>query len=165
MAQSIHLFFLAGAMLAAPVLSPFTGIQAAAQTAPAGATLRVAINIGHVIDLPSAASAIVVGNPTIANANLLDSRRVLLTGHNVGVTNLIIFDQAGRRAFEGLVEVGGLGSGEVNLFRGATRLLLNCAGTCESVATVAAPPPAGIANSAATGGAPPATQAAGAAGP
>lgn len=152
LAQSFHMFFLAGSALAATVLAPLPFSDAAAQTAFSGPPLQVEINVGRVLDLPTPASAIVVGNPAIANANLLDPRRILLTGHNVGVTNLIVFDNSGRRVFDGLLEVGGLSAGQVNMFRGATRQLLNCAGTCESVARVSAPPAAGIANAASGGG-------------
>lgn len=148
LAQSIYTAFVAGTALAAAALASPSFSEAAAQSAAAAPTLRVEINIGEVLDLPAPASAIVVGNPAIANANLLDTRRVLLTGHNVGVTNLIVFDTAGRRVFDGLIEVGGLNGGQVNLFRGTTRQLLNCAGTCESVLATGALPSAGIANAA-----------------
>lgn len=127
-----------------------TATPSALAAAPAGPTeiaaaptLRVALNIGRVVDFSAPVSAVIVGNPLIANASLVDQRHILLTGHGIGITNLIAFDLAGRKVYDGLIEVGGLPGAQVNVYRGASSVVLQCASDCQPIATIPAPSAAG----------------------
>jgi len=65
--------------------------------ASAGGEVSVGLNKSVVIDLPRDASDILVSNPGIADAVIRTPRRIYVTGIDVGQSNVIIFDRAGRQ--------------------------------------------------------------------
>lgn len=60
-------------------------------------TVKVGLNKSVVVDLPRDARDVLVSDPSIADAIIRTSRRIYLTGINVGQTNLIVFDRAGQQ--------------------------------------------------------------------
>jgi len=60
-------------------------------------SVKVGLNKSLVVDLPRDARDVLVSDPRIADAVIRTSRRIYLTGINVGQTNLIVFDRAGQQ--------------------------------------------------------------------
>ena len=108
----------------------------AASAAPAAAhDLFLAVEHAEVIRLPAEASAVVVGNPSIADALVHDGRTLILTGRLQGRTNVIALDRTGRVIYSRDVAVT-VGEGHVSLFRGSDRYSLSCAENCDEVPRV-----------------------------
>lgn len=87
------------------------------------------------------AATIAVGNPLIADAAILDSQTLLITGKSYGVTNLIAFDANGDTIFEvdlAVTEAQAPQVSVVSLYRGTARSSYACAngGTCQSQAMI-----------------------------
>jgi hypothetical protein len=61
-----------------------------------GDVILVCVDQAKVIELPAAATTIVVGNPTFADVTLLkNTKSMVITGKGFGQTNLIAIDAAG----------------------------------------------------------------------
>jgi len=98
--------------------------------------LAVAVEHAEVIRLPAEASAIVVGNPSIADALVHDGRTLVVTGRLQGRTNVIAIDRVGRIIYERDIVVSNPVSGQVALFRGPNRSTLSCGAVCDEVPRV-----------------------------
>lgn len=103
-----------------PLLAAALALLAlAAQVSAAGAaTISAVIDQGVRISLPAGARDVMVGNPAIADINLVDSRTAVVQGRSYGVTNLIITDSRGRTLQNHQIVVGALDAGRVSLYRG-----------------------------------------------
>lgn len=105
--------------------------------APAAAhDLVLAPEHAEVVRLPADASAVVVGNPSIADAMVHDGRTLILTGRLQGRTNVIAVDRIGRIIYEREIIVSSPITGQVALFRGPDRHTLNCGTVCEEIPRV-----------------------------
>ncbi|MDP3855656.1 pilus assembly protein N-terminal domain-containing protein [Phenylobacterium sp.] len=110
-------------------------------------TLAVPINQSARLLLPAGARDVMIGNPSIADVNVIDGRSVVVLGKGYGVTNLLVIDALGRTVLERQVVVSGPGSGRVSVIRGGQVDSYACAGSCEKEpppedkAKSAAPPP------------------------
>lgn len=103
-------------------------------TAPAVAhDMVLATEHAEVVRLPATASAVVVGNPSIADAMVHDGRTLIITGRLQGRTNVIALDQVGRVIFSREIAVTNASAGQVALFRGADRFTLSCADICDEI--------------------------------
>ena len=101
-------------------LAPMAAFAAVlALAAPAAAGVLAHIDEATAITLGGSASSVVVGNPSIADATIVDRRRVAILGRSYGTTNVMVFDAAGRVIYNGLVTVGAPSAGHVSMFRGA----------------------------------------------
>ena len=96
---------LASALLLAPV-NPVVPHMAEAQAAANGTVVNVGmghtridlgLDMSKVVVLSADAHDILVANPSIADAVTRDKRHIYLFGKQVGQTNVIVFDQAGRQ--------------------------------------------------------------------
>jgi len=98
----------------------------------------IALPVEHaqVVRLPSEASAVVIGNPSIADALVHDGRTLILTGRLQGRTNVIALDRIGRVIYSSDVTVSNPVDGQVALFRGPERFTLSCGETCENIPRV-----------------------------
>jgi len=113
-------------------------ISAVAQAAPA---LMAPINQSVPINLPRGARDVLIGNPAIADVNVLDSGKAVILGKGYGVTNLVVIDQLGRTVMNRQVVVAAP-SGNVTVIRGAKAVDYACASRCEQAdkaASAAAP--------------------------
>ena len=90
----------------------------------------------QVIRLPSEASAVIVGNPSIADAMVHDGRTLILTGRLQGRTNVIVLDRVGRVIYSTEIAVTNPIAGQVALFRGTSQHTYSCAGVCDEVPRV-----------------------------
>lgn len=106
-------------------------------SAPAFAEdLTIAVEHAQVIRLPGDASTVVIGNPSIADALVHDSRTLILTGRLQGRTNVIAMDRIGRVIYSSEIAVTNPVPDQVALFRGPDRTTLSCAETCDEVPRV-----------------------------
>lgn len=111
--------------------------------APAAAhDLAVPVEHAEVIRLPAEASAIVVGNPSIADALVHDGRTLVVTGRLQGRTNVIAIDRVGRIIYERDIVVSNPVAGQVALFRGPNQHTYSCGSVCDEVPRVGGDVPA-----------------------
>ncbi len=73
--------------------------------APAAAQYSVPVDQAGLLRLPEDASAIVVGNPAIADATMFDARTVFVSGRATGQTNIIALNSEGRVIYANDVSV------------------------------------------------------------
>ena len=102
--------------------------SAAADAVP---MLAVGVDRGVNIRLWGTASTVVVGNPAIADVNLVNGRTLLITGHAVGQTSIMVLDSSGRETFHQTILVGPADAGHVSVQRGAQATDYSCSPRCE----------------------------------
>src|SRR5258708_18586938 len=72
-------------------------------------------------------TTVYVGNPSIADVNMIDSRHAFLLGKSFGSTNIIALDSAGREVSNVPVSVSGShGGSTVTLTKGTAQTTLAC---------------------------------------
>ncbi|WP_309645215.1 pilus assembly protein N-terminal domain-containing protein [Phenylobacterium sp.] len=114
------------------LLSLTAGLSLLATASQADApTLPVPIHQSARLLLPAGARDVMIGNPKIADVNVIDGRSVVVLGKGYGVTNLLVIDGLGRTVMERQIVVSGPSSGRVSMIRGATVDSYACAGICE----------------------------------
>jgi Flp pilus assembly secretin CpaC len=74
------------------------------------------------------ATTVYIGNPAIADVNMVDPHHAFVLGKAFGTTNVIALDQAGREIANIYVSVSENRGSAVTLFRGAAQVTLACAG-------------------------------------
>lgn len=101
--------------------------------ASAGDSLyTVPLNKNELVRLPAPASAIIVGDPTVADVSIHSSDTILVIGRSFGETNLIILDEAGRTMMNADVQVvDNRSKGRVRVFKvGEGRETYSCTPDC-----------------------------------
>lgn len=97
----------------------FAALAAASLAGAAEAqSLTVPIDQSARLILPSGAQNVVVGNPAIADVNVLDPRTATLLGRAYGVTNLLVTDGRGRVLMDRQVVVSAPQTDRVSVYRG-----------------------------------------------
>lgn len=114
------------------------------QTAAAAETLTIQMDQSAAIRLSAPARDVVIGNPNIADVNMLDARRLVVLGKSFGVTNILVMDQAGRTIYDRQIVVSAPAP-SMNYYRGAEIRNYACSDRCEQTGGQAA----GSSNSAA----------------
>ena len=106
--------------------------------APAHAVSRAdEVSLGldevHTLTFHAPVATVYVGNPSIADITMIDSRHAFVQGKGYGRTNIVALNQNGVQVFGTHITVtGNEGASTVILNRGAQRITLNCAGQrCE----------------------------------
>ncbi len=101
----------------------------AAALSPASAqtqeTYLVTIDQAFVVRLLNPVAAIVIGNPTIADATILDNMTLVITGRSYGTTNLIVLSISGDVIIDKLITVQSAAN-LVTVYRRATRQTYSC---------------------------------------
>lgn len=128
---------IAGAM-ALVVASGLAGerVNAASEDGDEPASLQITIDRAKVVRIAKAADTIIVGNPSIVDATIQDSRTIVLTGRNFGVTNLIILDADGDPIVDETIVVKGHETNTVRIYRQSIRETLACSPVCENTLTI-----------------------------
>ena len=84
-------------LLALPLLSPPAHAQ--------GGEMTIAINTSQLLQLPSPAATVVIGNTSIADVTLESDTQLLLHSQNPGVTNIIALNAVGEQIFAADIRV------------------------------------------------------------
>jgi hypothetical protein len=111
----------AAALLAAPALA---------------GGMRVDLDQVRTITFRAPIATVYVGNPAIADINMIDSRHAFILGKSYGTTNLIALNAHGVSVANEQITVMGNQGSTVTLNRGAERVTYDCAaGRCEPTPT------------------------------
>lgn len=103
-------------------------------SAPLQSTYSVQLNKTQIVYLPEPASAVVVGNPDIADISIHSSDTIFIVGRGYGETNIIVLNNSGHTVMNADVRVSNSGtSNNVRVFSGgsAMRMTYNCAPQCQ----------------------------------
>ena len=98
--------------------------------------LTVAIDQARIVAIDRDATTVIVGNPAIVDVEVLNSKRLVLTGKSYGITNLVILDQKGEPILDQKVAVQTFEENTVRVYRQASRVTYACAPKCEPTATI-----------------------------
>ena len=82
----------------------------------AGESLTVAIDQSAPLSLPAGAQKVMIGNPAIADINVLDARTAVLLGRSFGATNVLVLDARGRTLMERQVVVSSPDANRVSVY-------------------------------------------------
>jgi hypothetical protein len=111
-------------------------LLASAVVAPASAaSLSVPMDEVRVITFAKPVATVYVGNPVVADVNMIDTRRAFILGKSFGATNIIALDANGAQISNNLVTVLGRTASTVTLNKGGAQTTLTCAGRCEATPT------------------------------
>ncbi|HEY5072824.1 MAG TPA: pilus assembly protein N-terminal domain-containing protein [Caulobacteraceae bacterium] len=116
----------------------FAPLQVAAQA------LTVNVDQATRVTLPRPARDVIVGNPAIADASVLDATHIVLVGKGFGVTNVVVTDRSGHTMLSRQVVIASPDANRVSIYRGPDVSTYACAPRCErssAAATAAASPP------------------------
>lgn len=97
--------------------------------AVAAPALVVPIDQSRTLPLPRGTRDVLIGNPAIADVNVLDAGKAVVVGRGYGTTNLIIIDQLGRTVMDRQIVVAAPAD-QVSVIRGGKLENYACAGGC-----------------------------------
>lgn len=98
--------------------------------------VSVVIDRAAILSVSRPASTVVVGNPAIADATILDNQTLVITGRSFGTTNLIILDPDGKQIRDELVSVSLADDHGVTIHRRVTRQTFSCTPACAPMLSV-----------------------------
>lgn len=98
-----------------------------------GQSYNVEINKTKMLQIPSPAGTIVIGNPAIADISIHSPTMVFIVGRGYGVTNVIILDEFGKKIMEADIQVGNStsNSGKRVLLAGKGWKSFDCSPFCQ----------------------------------
>lgn len=102
-----------------------------ASAALASERVFVTLDRAKIVRFTEPATAVIVGNPVIANASVYDDSMLIITGKSYGTTNLIILDANGHEISETLVTVRSADDTLLTIHKGTARLSYDCAPSCQ----------------------------------
>ncbi|TYC49185.1 pilus assembly protein [Rhodobacterales bacterium] len=105
-------------------------LQASATLAQEGPVM-VTVDRAKVFRIDDGASAVIVGNPFIADVAMFDQNTVVITGKSYGTTNLVILDENNKPIVDETITVRASDNDVVSVYRRAARETLSCNPTCE----------------------------------
>lgn len=91
----------------------------------------VTVDRAKVFRVEDGASAVIVGNPFIADVSMFDQNTVVITGKSYGTTNLVILDQDSKPIVDEAITVRASDDDIVSVFRNTSRATLSCNPACE----------------------------------
>lgn len=93
---------------------------------------NVELNKTQILRLPTSASAVVIGNPDIADISVHAADTLFIVGRGFGETNLIVLGPNGETIIDADVHVSQkLSSSGVRVYNRSARQTYNCAGNCQ----------------------------------
>ena len=96
------------------------------------AGVSVVMDEVRTITFPKTVSTVYVGNPAIADINMIDSRHAFILGKGYGNTNMVALDQDGKQVSNTHISVMARQDSSLTLQRGASRVTYSCsAAHCE----------------------------------
>jgi hypothetical protein len=102
----------------------------------ASESIDVTIDFAKILKLDGKADSVFIGNPGIADVNLVDETTLLLTGKSAGTTNLLVLDKDGQQIGDMQVKVASDIRQLTTVFYGAQRQTFSCFPVCEAVISV-----------------------------
>jgi hypothetical protein len=112
-------------------LAVLAGLASPATARPEIEAVDIVIDYAKVVKLPEKVQTIIVGNPAIADVSVQPNGILVVTGKNLGTTNLIALDATGAMLAETKIRVANSGAGIVAVQRGLDRESYACAPACE----------------------------------
>jgi len=98
--------------------------------------MRIDFDQTSVVRLDRAVKTVLVGNPAIADAQLVDPKTVYVLGRMFGQTNIVALDASGAEVLNTRITVGVSNNQVVTLYRGAQgQRTLACSPRCERTLT------------------------------
>ena len=113
------------------LLAPLS-VLAAANAAQAGQRVTVEKNHTVRVALRGAAGSVIVGNPDIADVNVIDSHTLYIIGKGPGASAVTVTDGAGRPLFDGEVVVTEAQRDAITVYHGLKASSVVCANVCVS---------------------------------
>ncbi len=101
-----------------PPLALLLGVLATPVTSVGAETYAVILDQSTPIALPAGAQRVMIGNPSIADINVLDARTGVLLGRSYGTTNLLVLDARGRTLLERQIVVASSDLNRISVYRG-----------------------------------------------
>ncbi len=102
---------------------------------------RITVEKNHTkrITLPASAGAVIVGNPEIADVNIVDSRTIYIMGKGFGSSTVTVTGHDGRPLFDADVIVTTAQASAITVYKGLKPSLMVCSTVClpEDVGAVA----------------------------
>jgi hypothetical protein len=92
----------------------------------------VPVDEAILLRLERPAADIIVGNPSIADVSVQNSRLLVVTGKSFGMTNMIVLDSKGRKLLDEKVRVRSDETRQVRIYKGKDRASYDCAPRCEA---------------------------------
>jgi hypothetical protein len=124
------------AATASALLSSLAWADEASTAQSAHSEMRVNFDQTSVVRLDRDAKTVLVGNPAIADAQMIDPKTVYVLGRMFGQTNIIALDSTGSEVLNTRVTVGISNNAVVTLYRGAQgQRTLACSPRCERTLT------------------------------
>ena len=105
------------------VLAAFAGLGASAAFAE---DINIPMDQTQIVTFAMPVKTVFVGNPLVADVNVIDPRHVFVLGKNFGTTNLIALDENGNEAVNSQVNVFRRNGAVVTLQRGVAQTTLAC---------------------------------------
>lgn len=103
--------------------------------------LTVPVDQSVAVALPPGSMNVMIGNPGIADVNVLDPRNAVVLGKAFGVTNLLVMDGGGHVLMDRQIVVSGADVGHITAIRGGPSGphvdSYACASRCEQAVAVA----------------------------
>lgn len=95
-------------------------------------TYKVELNKTEIVRLPGNASAVVIGNPQIADVSVHATDTLFVVGRGFGETNLIVLDSAGRTMMDADIQViSTTPKNGIRLHNAKARETYSCAPYCQ----------------------------------
>ena len=117
------------ALMAAPVLAAVCAITAGPVLAQSTA-MNLAVDTSQRVSVRGAISSIIVANPQIADATVVDANTLFVIGKGYGSTQITAVDAIGRILFQNQIVVTGGQAGSVRVWRGGQVTEMACAASC-----------------------------------
>ncbi len=111
----------------------FAALAVLAATPAYARGVSIAMDEVRTITFPKPVATIYVGNPAIADINMIDSRHAFILGKGYGNTNLLALDNDGKQVSNTPISVMARQDASVILQNGANRVTYSCtARQCEA---------------------------------
>lgn len=108
-----------------------TAVSFPAQAGNYSGAYSVEINTTEIVKLSEPASAVIIGNPKIADVSVHSSDTLFVVGRGYGKTNLIIMNGSGQTIMNADIQVtGSVAPGTVRVYEGNRRESYSCAPYC-----------------------------------
>ena len=79
-------------------------------------SFAVTIDQSAAISLPAGAQKVMIGNPAIADINVIDARTAVLLGRSFGATNVLVLDARGRTLMERQIVVSAPDANRISVY-------------------------------------------------